>query len=65
MWEYKFLIISMADAERIDQSQHTLNGEGARGWEVVALLARRTLVPVLGDGDCIALLRKAKARRGR
>lgn len=65
MWEYKFLIMSMRDAELIDQSQLTLNGEGARGWEVVALLARRALVPVLGDGECIALMRKPKAARNR
>lgn len=57
-WEYKFVILSFGtghgDGDKyLTACETELNGEGAQGWEVVALL------PNMGK-NCFALMKRPK-----
>jgi hypothetical protein len=39
-WEYKFVVFELSTEAGMDDSEGSLNCEGAVGWEVIAILPR-------------------------
>jgi len=58
MWEYKLVMLPLSVADiGFDEVEHSLNAEGAAGWELVAVVPKISPMPSL---DCLAFMKRLK-----
>lgn len=56
-WEYQLLPLPLSGNGGTDESQTWLNNEGAKGWELVAVVPKMSTHPSL---DCLAFMKRRR-----
>lgn len=57
VWEYRLVVLSLSREGGLNESQATLNYEGAEGWQALAVVPKIGKTPSL---DCLAVMKRPK-----